>query len=414
MFDVATQAKLFNEYITPGVSEEIKARSKLFERMKKSDKIELGGLYAKIKMMVAASQSSRASSSSSYPTAGQSTPNYGLVYLKRAQMFQLQFDGMALELAEKKGTPIDPMVFEQRGIMMTLADDMSRQLFLDGSGHLCQANGAGAPSATLLVDSPFYGNATKFLKASRLIDSYLAAVQEINSATVQTVDSDTQVTLAAATNWTDDSWIFNEDTFTTTEAAGKGESMGLDGIVRNTDPPYPNAASGLQGLTVAAEPEWKAHVFDNGGVKRPLVEDLLIAACDAANEFGSVNVLLTTMKLRRVWHALLASYKAIPTKQLWGGIWDAEPFYYDGKTIPMVADRFCPDGRIYGLTEDDLTLFVTGKGTEITWEKGVAGEYLQKVVGKNEYVSEGHIFLNLGCHVRKSHFVIKDLDEPAA
>lgn len=413
MFDLTTQAKLFNEYLTPGVVAQIKARSKLFDQLRKSwDTVEPHGQYAKQRILINGSQATRSSNSSSYPTASQSTPDYTLVYLKRAQMFSMQFDGFGMELAAKGGAAMDAIEFEKKGLFITLSDDMSRQLMLDGSSRLCQANGAVVGSATLIVNSPFYADATKFLKKGRVIDAYNAGpAKQIDSIAVSTLDSTTQVTLASVQTCDDDCWIFNEDVYPgVTEVAGKGDMMGLDGIVRATDPPTPNATAGLQGLLVANVPEWAAVSLANSGVDRELSEDLIVSAFDETEDYGEVSIMLATHKVRRKWLKLLTSFKTIPNqKVMWGG-WSGLPFYYDGREVAMVADRFVPDGRIYGLTEKELTLHCLTKNL-ITWEKGDAGNYLQKVANKNEYVAEGHIFANLGTALRRCHFVIDDIKE---
>lgn len=415
MFDATTQEKLFVEFMTPGVQAEIKARSKLWDMIQKSDKVDLGGLYARIKMLMAASQSGRASSDAAYPTAAESTPGEGKVYLKRASMFTLKFDGMAMELAAKRGTPVSPEEFEKKGIFITIADDMSRQLWGDGSGVLCKANGAGAPSTSLIVDHDRYANLKYFLKAGRRIDGVTGGSKEIDSNTVTAFTEATQVATITSDSWTDDADIYNEDVYTATEGAGLGEMMGLDGIIRDTDPPAPNAAAGLQGLLVATYPEWKANVKDNSGTDRELTEDLIVSGLDDAMEFGNVSVLLCTLKTRRAYADLLTAYKTITNQEvLWGG-WAGLPFIYDGKRIPMVPDRFCPDGRIYGLDESRLTLFVTDKKAQVTWEKGFGGSsaIMQKVANYNQYQAEGHIFGNLGTDLRKAFVVIKDIDESA-
>lgn len=409
MFDLATEIKLYNDYIIPTVPRLFAKKSKMWDRIKKSDKLTLGGRAAKQKLAISNSQAARASSTAQYPTAQESLPEESLVYLKRASMFQLKFDGFALETAMKGGAALDPETFEKDGILVTAIDDLSRQVMLDGSGHLCQANGAGSPSTTLIVNSPWYGDATKFLKKGRMIESYLAASKEITATPIVTKDSAVQATIASMT-WTDDSWIFNEGVFAASEAAATGEMMGLMGIISEADPPYPNLSAGLQGILVGAHPEWKAIVKSNGGVKRALTEDLIASGIDDI-ERGEISVMLYTMKLRRVWAAVLRDYKITDSKTMWGG-WAGLPYYYDGKEIPMVVDRFVPDGHVLGLDESKLTLFVADKKGEVVWEQGRDGSYLQKVAGYNQYVSEGHVFSNLGVSDRGCFFKISDLSEP--
>lgn len=421
MFDIVTEEKLFNEFIIPGVSAEIKARSKLFDRIKKvSKKTDMSGKYAKQKLLLAGSQATGARNDSSYPAPQESSIDEAIIRIKRAQMFSMKFDGFALEAAKGKGTPVDSFDFEQEGLFIQVSEDISRQLMLDGSGHLAQVNGAVAQGATtVVVDSPFYAKATKFLKANRVIDFYVAADTSADgSATskkIASITDDTHFELAAGVvdvgGILDDDWIHGDKTWGgTTEVAAKGEMMGLDGIIRATDPPSPNAAAGLQGLLVATYPTWKSYVDDNSGTLRDLTEVMLIKALDEISYFGKPSVLLTTHGVRRFYGDLLTKYKGIYNqKVLWGG-WSGVPVIYDGREIPMVPDKFTPDGSIYLVSEKNLTLYTITPGI-ITFEKGTAGRYLQKVAGHNEYVAEGHFFGNLGVNSRKPFGVIKDLNE---
>jgi len=411
VFDIVTEAKLFKDFINKGVIAQIFSQSKIEGQVKKSDKLVLGGMLAKQKVMVGASQAARAASDSAYPTAQESTPEETVVRLKRAMMFSIKFDGFALAAAAKDGTPLDAYDFEKQGILMTVIDDMSRQLISDGSGRLAQVNGAVVTSATVNIDSPYWTKLSRFLKKNRIIDIYNpGGTKQMDSKKIVTT-GDTSIILDSTGSCDDDSWIFNEDVYPgTTELAGIGECMGLLGICSDADPPGPNAAAGLQGLLVANYPDWKAVVKANGGVKRPLSEDLIISAIDDV-EGGMTSVIFITQKTRRAWAAHLRDYKIIDKEVLWGGF-SGLPFYYDGKVIPMIPDKFVPDGMMLGLDEDKLTIYVTKEGEEITWEKGRDGSYLQKVANKNEFVAEGHIFQNLGVSIRKAFWKIADIQEP--
>lgn len=412
MFNIVDQSKLFNEFLSPGVLAEVSTLSKMWDRSKKSDKIEAHGLYAKQKLLSAGGTSTRASSDSRYPAAKSSTPQFHLVYMKRSQMFSMQFDGFSLELASKAGASMDPQEFEKKGLFINLADDLSRQLMGDGSGVLATVNGVVTASAVVVVDHLLYANATKFLKKGMLLDIYNAATKQADSVEILSVDSATQFTLTAAVTLADNAVVRLEDTYTATEGAGLGEMMGLDGILRATDPPAPNATAGLQALLVANDTEWKCYVNANGGTNRAITEVLIEKCFDEVEGYSKPSVLLTTHGVRRAWASTLIAYKQLPNqKVLWGG-WEGLPFNYDGKLIPMVPDRFVPDNRLYGIDESMLTLYVTKLGQEITWEKGDAGGILQKVAGKNEYVAEGHIFSNYGTPMRKAvGFVLDDIAE---
>lgn len=413
MFDPETQVELFNEFVSDGVVSQIRALSKMFDQIKKDWKqVEVSGKFATQKLMMGASQSARAASTSQYPTPAESDAAQTTVFIKRSQMFTIKFDGLALEAAEMNGTPISPIEFEKKGIWQTISNDMSRQLVGDGSGRIAQANGAGVATQTLVIDSPNYANLKKFFKAKRIVDIYTAGgVKEVDSVEIESVDSGTQLTLKSPVSWSNNSWIYNEDVYTGSEGTGLGESMGIGGIISEDDPPTPNASAGLQGLLVASYPEWVAHTFDNGGIGRDLVEDLIVEMLDDVEDYSQVDVMLTTKEIRRVWLSLLQSFKSLPNqKVMWGG-WSGLPFYYDGREIPLVTEKFIPDGTIKAISNDNLIMHVLNPKI-VTWEKGDASNILQKVAGKNEFQAEGHIFSNLATDLRQSFGDLRDINGP--
>jgi hypothetical protein len=414
LWDIQTQLKLFNDYISPSVIVQFAAESKGWNEFHKSDRLTMGGKAGKQKVMVEGSQAYGASNTSDYPTPQESTPEETLVYLKRAMMFSMKWDGFSMESALKNGTPMDPESFEKEGLFVGVFDDLSRQIFSDGSGRLAQANGAGAGTATLVVDHPRYAKATKFLFKNRVIDIYTdAGVKEVDGIKIASVDSDTQVTLASSQSWTDNSWVYPKNVFVGSggEEPGKGEMMGLLGFCSDANPPL-GSSGGLQGLDVASYPIWKAKVYDNGGTLRAFSEDLIIIAHDRPET--KVSVIFVTHGIRRKYIAYLRQFREYNTKVMWGGF-SGIPFYYNGKEIPMVPDHYVPDNTMLGVDDDQITIFVTAKGSkggeEITWEKGDAGGILQKVANKNEYVAEGHIFANLGIKKRNNFYRIDDVEE---
>ena len=418
MFDIETECKIFNEIVSPGVVSEVRSISKLADRIKKVfDTIDAKGKYASQKMNFGGSQAYGARSNDYYPTPQEVTPAEALLRVKRMEMFSLGFEGLSLELAKSQGSPIDPVAFEQQEMIKGLGDDMSRQLMGDGSGRIADCN-ATSNSATLVVDSAYYKKpAPLFFKPKRVIEIYTPGGSQKGVARhIDSVDSDTQVTLSGAIDYVADDAVYSEGAYAAAEAVGKGEIMGILGIVRDTNPPAPNYSSGLQAITLVAHPEWAAKVWANGGTARPFDEDLLVKALLYHERYGTkITVFLITQGIFRLWKQHLEAFKVLgPGKgTMWGG-WDALPFYYAGKEIPMVADLFSPDGQIVALAESEFTLHLTNKSW-ITWESGYGGDgrILQKVAGRNAYVAEGHIFGNLGVRSRAgSGFRITDIEEP--
>jgi len=417
-FNISDQAELFNEFLAKGVVAEWKGISKLFDMCKKSWKnFNVEGKFWKQRISLSGSQSFGARSDAGYPESQQGRVDKTIVYAKRAEMFSLGFDGMALEAARGQGAVIKPVEFEKEEQYKEIADDISRQLVGDGSGKIAQCKGAsGGTPNTLVIDSPYFTHPSMFFKPGRVIDIYQAdlTTKEVEGAKIASIDYDTDtLTLVAADpahSWTDDSWVLSTKAVTATEGGGLGEMMGLLGIISKTNPPIPNASLGLQQLLVAGYPEWKAQVFDGGGVARDLVEDLFIQPLQRTERFGQVSVILVSPGVYRAWFSILSAYKGIVNdKKLWGG-WTGLPFFYNGREIPVVMEEFVPNGCALFLSEKNLELHVLTPGM-ITWEQGASG-ILQKVANYNQYKAEGHFFGNLGTSLRPAFALLKDIKEP--
>jgi len=414
-FNVDDQVELFNEFISPGVVAQIKSVSKMFDQTRKEWKyVEPEGKYAKQVLMMKGSQSHGARSDASYPDSQQSTPEKTLVYMKRAQMFSMGFDGMSLEAARGRGAAMKPVDFEQEGLFIGVSDDMSRQLILDGSGRLAQVKTGGSLQTHDLKSVYFKKEPTIFLRDDRKLETYDATSGKGNDAQIETVLNDTEIKLTGAVDLTADDYLFNEKAHADSELNGLGEMMGLCGIISDANPPYPNAANGLQGLKVVDYPAWKAFVFHNNGVAQPLVEDMWIQVLNKVERYAKVDVILVSEGVFRSWYALLSSYKTFSNqKTMWGG-WVGLPFYYHGREIPVVSDYFVPDGYSMFVSNSNLILHVLTPSI-VTWERGAAGGgILQKVPRMNQFVAEGHIFANLGTGLRRGFGLRKDIQEPSS
>jgi len=415
--NIDDQEKLFSEFISPGVVAELAEKSKMFANVQKDwKKVDTSGKYAKQTVMVETAQSVGASSTDDYPESRQSTPEETQVFMKRITMGSIGFSNFALMAARKTGgkggAVMAPIEFEKKGVFITAADDISRQLLGDGSGRLCRVNGAVGVSTTVVVDNAKFAKATKFLKAGRILDDDVGdGTTQHDAGEIDSVDSDTQITLKANTSIDDDDYLYNDNIITTdNEKAGVGEAMGLDGIIDDDDPPHPNATNGLQQLAVGSYPVWTSYVVDNGGTPRALDENRWVEILDEISDFGIPKVGLCSTGVRRAWYEYLKSFKSLPNqKSMWGGF-SGLPFFYDGKEIPIVPDKFVRDGAIYFLNTDYLTFHVMAPEV-INWEKGTSGGILQKVAGKSRFVAEFYVYGNIGVSIRAAMGKELDIEE---
>lgn len=407
-FNIQDQVKLFNEYVSVGVEKLIASMSMLYSNIRKDwRQIEPHGKYAKQRITVKGAQSYGARSDASYPESQTSTPEETLVYIKRASMFSMGFDGLSLEAAAKGGAALKPEDFEQEALFIGIADDLSRQLVMDGSGRQCQIKGGG-DLQTHEVDSPYFSEATRFLRDDKKYDSYDATGVAGLSCQIEQVVNKTQIKLTATVNLTDDDYLLSEKAHSATEGAGLGEMMGMAGIISDADPPLPNAALGLQAVKVSSVSAWKANIFHNDGVKRPVLDDLFYAAIKIAERFGKVDAILVAEDVYRAYASNQLAYKTLVNQtEFWGGF-AGLVFIYKGRRIPVLDDPYVPDGWAFFISNNNLVIHVLTPNV-VTWERGIHG-ILKQVEGYNRYKAEGHIFMNLGVKNRRAFSLVKDLE----
>ena len=97
-----------------------------------------------------------------------------------------------------------------------------------------------------------------------------------------------------------------------------------------------------------------------------------------AQSGGNVDLIVCSWGVRRALQALFATNRrAIDVVELAGGY---KAMSYNG--IPIVADRFCPDGTMYLLNTADFTLHQL---CDWQWLEGDDGKVLKQVAGKPVY-----------------------------
>jgi len=421
--NIDDQKELFNEFVTPEVEIQLRGRSKLWDMIRKDWKhTDVEGLYAKQKVALEAPQSTGASYDDKYPDSQIVDVNKVILYIKRAEMFSLGFSGFALEAARRDGVTMPPWELEHDLLFLTMSEDLSRQLMMDGSGRLCQLVTCGADPTTD-VKNAFFADATKFLKKKRRLEVHtladiIGAGKAVSSydgtlKVASVTDADTfELNANCSVSGDVDDYYFNHKAYAVAEGAGLGEMMGLMGIISDANPPQPNSTYGLQQLKVADYPEWVAKVDSNGGTPRDFEESLFIKMLNHISSFADTDVILVSEGVYNSYYKILRQFVSLPNaKALWGG-WDGIAFIYNGKRIPMVSDKFVPDGCALFISQKDLIIHVMTPDI-LTWESGFGsgGGYLQKVADYNRYKAEGHIFANMGTHRRNAFGIIKDIKE---
>lgn len=123
-----------------------------------------------------------------------------------------------------------------------------------------------------------------------------------------------------------------------------------------------------------------------------ITEEAIQMAIDKIEEIsgGKVNFIICSWGVRRALMALLkANGVMMSTTQLEGGF---TAISYNG--IPVVVDRFCPEGTMYLLNTDDFTLHQL---CDWEWLEAEDGKILKQVPGKPVYTATLVKYAELMC-----------------
>ena len=279
---------------------------------------------------------------------------------------------------------------EMKGVTKDLKADMNRMLYGDGSGALTAATANATASTTVTVTS------TAKLRVGMKIDIIAGTTASVSNATVTAINSATSFTH----NGTAAAVAASSSVY---KAGAKDiELMGLAGIVSATDP----ISTGLQGLTVALNPYWKASVLGNSGTNRALTIALMRTALDTVETAGNgkTTAIYTTHGVRRAYEALLqADRQYVNVMKLDGGV---ETLAYDG--LPIIADKDCQANRLYFVDESELVLAELGAGGFQWMDED--GSILSRT-DRDGYSAVLYRYCELATRARNAHALLTDITE---
>lgn len=319
---------------------------------------------------------------------------------------------------------------EIQGLVRDIQHEDNRVLFGDGSGRLAQVNGAPS-SAAVVVDNPGGfanpGKGTQYLRPGMRICS-LAASGEAGTgigvtptfremdgasaevATVIGVDHSTSTVTfdrdPSAGNLGDGDYLYkaNDTTGNTGLSISRGlEMFGLAAIVDDGNPPL--VANGLGDIDATSNQWWQATVLDNGGTAVPFTPAMLQSAMDALdiNGDGNVGVFVTTHGIRRQYVNLeTAQRRYVGTMNFDGGFRAVE---FDGR--PMVVDKDCTRGRVYGLDREVLNIH-----QEQDWDwMDADGSFLHRLPDHDAYQATLYKYSQMTTWARNRNLVVKDIQD---
>lgn len=407
--------KLFLEYIKPGLEIALYENTTVYDRFKTNTE-DLLGKYGITKVLTATPKSFRPSSSSTFPTADQGTYKEFTYYMKRGGYGTLQFDGLAIACGRGTGAVKELVKAEVDGLMMYAPSKLNKQFWGDGSGRLAILSNSPSGSVTVTVDGDTtywglfgidaneYTNPSQYLFEGMSVDIYTAAGAleasdvKIDSISFGGAGTDT-LTMASAISASANSFIFDHDTYALTESAGVGVPMGLIGIC-SADNPHVGvtAATAFQGANRTTSAWACAQVFHMGaaiGTPAVVTERKILQVIQKVERFAPCSVIMTNDSIWRSLFEILKADKTMPNDPgLWGGLTGMKFYGGKSKSVPIVYDEDCPDGRMYFWNDDAIQITAPSKGG-LEWLPGDSGNILTRVQGKDEFAANLRWYYNM-------------------
>ena len=256
--------------------------------------------------------------------------------------------------ADSTGAFVNLLNAEMEGLVAGAKANFARMLYGDGNGLICTVVSKKSDK-TLAVNSAkaYFAGLKVTVGTATPVDTVITAVdvekREITVAdSLSSVAGGESVRIAGATG---------------------NEIIGLAGIFDGTT---------LYGYDKSAENYFQPYV--KKVAKSSLTEGEIVDVIDALEETsdGKVNMILCSHKVRKQIAALMTSSRRIVnTAEIAAGY--SSIIIND---VPVYADKFCPDDRIYFVNTDDFAL---NQLCDWAWLEDEGGRILKQVTGKAAY-----------------------------
>ena len=253
---------------------------------------------------------------------------------------------------------------EMEGLIKSSSFNFGRMLFGDGTGKLAAVASVGSDGTVVFdsVKNVFEGMVVDFLHDGSVISGCA-------QRTVKIVDrTNKKVTFAGAAI---SSTAVAAGDIITVQNSYNQEITGLGAIFKSTGSIY--------GLSRTDNKWLVPYMKDSVG---SISETVIQKAIDEIEETtgSKVNFIVCSSGVKRALQSYLAQYKRnVDMTTLEGGY---TTMTFNG--IPVVSDRFCPDGTMYLLNTDDFALHQL---CDWQWLETQDGKILKQIAGKPVYTA---------------------------
>lgn len=273
------------------------------------------------------------------------------------------------------GSLVNILNAEMEGLLESAKFNFSRMLFQDGSGTLCKIGDLFDNNSNVR----FPVSSIKMVMEGMIIDIVGTNGRKVHGAKIVSVNRDERtITISPAVP---SGVTIAEGDVVTLQNSYKSELYGL-GYLFNKD------ESSFYGLNRSE----CGHILPNYLTTDNITPDVLQQMLDVIDERSGneIDLIISSYDVRRNYFNNLAATRTnIDYMNLDGGF---KAICYNG--IPIVADRFAPDGKMYFVNTDDFRLQQLG---DWSWIETNDGNVLRQVDNKAAFAATLVKYANLMC-----------------
>lgn len=306
------------------------------------------------------------------PTAGENEYVQFVATLKNLYG-TIEISDKALRVsANSEGSFVNLLNDEMNSLVKSASFNFGRMLFGDGKGRFGKVVAVDGNTVTMsstkgIVEGMLVSFCTSGGSAIALVQK--RKVLSVNRETAEIIlDGNTLSEAVLPVN----SQIYVQESI-------RNEITGLDAIFSEND------LYGVDRTYSAMQPYIKSSVGE-------ISENVIQTAIDKIeeNSGSQVNFIVCSWGVRRALAEYFKSFKTmLPTMELEGGF---HAMSFNG--IPIVADKFCPDGTMYLLNTDDFALHQL---CDWQWLESEDGKILKQIAGKPVYTATLVKYAELMC-----------------
>ncbi len=263
---------------------------------------------------------------------------------------------------------------EMEGLIKAASFNFGRMLYGDGTGLLAKVTAVNNGYITV--------SSVKNLEVGMIVDIYEDGGDIINSGKarrISSIDRASKAVYFSGTAFTS-STLSTGSTIYVQNSFGK-EITGLGAIFKSTGSIYGLSRTTNKWLV----PYMKSNV---GSISETVIQTAIDELDESAG--SKVNFIVCSAGVKRAFQNHLATYKRnVDVMDLKGGY---KALSYNG--IPIVSDRFCPEGTMYLLNTDDFTLHQL---CDWRWLEGEDGKVLKQISGTPTYTATLVKYADLIC-----------------